>query len=273
MSHIAVDLKVIEVSAPAVARAAGVDPDRVLAGLVRLWHRCWSCKSDRITTIEAAGVFGGDRIEAVIAALEAFGLFQKLSDAVWRVKGADRYLRIQAGRSAGGKAASGNLKRGTKRPADSRQVPGSPPADSRQVPGLSPSTEHRAPNTEQKASAAKKPAAGVASRLQDLREALEADYAAVREGARYKHGGAKDTQALKELLPVAADEEIRGRWCHGLRAPSTAWASCSTFAQLGSKWNDLAAPLPEPPRPRFERFDPNEGIIRSGGPLDRESHS
>lgn len=58
--------------------------------------------------------------------------------------------------------------------------------------------------------------------------------------ASYKHGGAKDTLALKALLPIATDAEISDRWRAGLRA--SGWASCSTFAQLGSKWNDLAAP-------------------------------
>ena len=60
-------------------------------------------------------------------------------------------------------------------------------------------------------------------------------------GAAYKHGGPKDTLAIKALLPVATDDEIVAKWRMGLRA--TGWASCSTFAQLGSKWNDLAAPV------------------------------
>ncbi len=148
MSHIAVDLKVIEVKAPAVARAAGVDPDRVLAGLVRLWHRCWSLKTATIKPIELAGIFGGERVDGLILALAAFDLIEA-SEEVWRVKGADRYLRIQAGRIAGGKMAAGNLKRGQKTPAAPRLTPGSPPADSRLVSGLSPSTEHRTPNTEE----------------------------------------------------------------------------------------------------------------------------
>lgn len=69
------------------------------------------------------------------------------------MRGAEKYLRIQEGRARGGKAASGNLKRGNA-PAVPRLAPGSPPADSRLVPGLSPNTEHRTPSTEEKEEAA-----------------------------------------------------------------------------------------------------------------------
>jgi hypothetical protein len=63
--------------------------------------------------------------------------------------------------------------------------------------------------------------------------------------AKYKHGGAKDTLALKSLMAVAADEEIAGEWERALALPRGDWLSCSTFAQLGSKWNDLTAPEPK----------------------------
>lgn len=149
MSHIAVDLKVIEVDAPAAARAAGVNEDRVLGGLVRLWHRCWSKKTALISRLELLGVFGPDRADQLFEALVGFGLLETSESEGFRVKGADRYLRIQEGRSKGGKTASGNLKRGKKSPADSRLTPGSPPAHPRLVSGLSPSTEHRAPSTEE----------------------------------------------------------------------------------------------------------------------------
>ena len=72
-----------------------------------------------------------------------------------------------------------------------------------------------------------------------MTEALVDAYAHIR-GSAYSHGGAKDAQALKRLLPLAQDAEISRRWAHGLRA--TGWASCSTIAQLAAKWNDLAAP-------------------------------
>ena len=100
---------------------------------------------------------------------------------------------------------------------------------------LQPSPAQPSPTPEKLAG--KKPPAD--PRLLPLTTVLVADYAAIRFGT-YKHGGAKDALALKALLPIATDEEIRARWQQGLRA--TGWVSCSTFAQLGSKWNDLAAP-------------------------------
>ncbi len=68
---------------------------------------------------------------------------------------------------------------------------------------------------------------------------LVADYFAVR-GEAYKHGGARDTQALKSLIPIASDENIRERWCSALRR--TSYPLVSTFAQLAQKWPDLSAP-------------------------------
>jgi len=76
-------------------------------------------------------------------------------------------------------------------------------------------------------------------RLKPLTDALVADYEAIR-GEKYAHGGAKDTEALKRLLKVAPPEQIRAKWGPALQA--SGWASASTFAQLWSKWNDLAAP-------------------------------
>ncbi len=240
MNFIAVDLKVIEVKAPATARAADVEPDRVLGGLVRLWHLCWSSKSDKVSEIELAGIFGGSRIEQLIAALVGFELLEVVEDG-WRVKGADRYLRIQESRVAGGKmaAARGNLRRGNSSPASSQLAPSSLPAAPQLPPSLSPSTEHRTPIKDKKP-VAKKFATPVDPRLEPLKLALVADYETVRIGERYRHSGAPDTNGLKSLLPLATDEQIRSRWRDALRR--TEYPKVSTFAQLAQKWPDLAAP-------------------------------
>ena len=104
---------------------------------------------------------------------------------------------------------------------------------------LQPSPAQPSPTPAQKSIAGKKPPAD--PRLGPLQSWLIDVYAQERK-APYKHGGAKDVMALKALLPLATDAEISDRWRFGLRA--TGWASCSTFAQLGSKWNDLGAPVP-----------------------------
>ncbi|MBL8924149.1 MAG: hypothetical protein JNJ54_35165 [Myxococcaceae bacterium] len=161
-NYIALELKVIEVLAPQAARASGVHEDRVIAGLVRLYHRSWSLRSDRVSKLQLAGLFGGEALETLITALAEGGLLEA-GEADWRVKGADRYLRLHEARSKGGKAAAGNLKRGSNRPAAQPESqpgalpelkPGALPAGPRLEPGnspgsfpaLTPSTEHRTPN-------------------------------------------------------------------------------------------------------------------------------
>jgi hypothetical protein len=162
VSYIAFDLDALN-EAPAVARFAGVSEDLVIAGMARMWAWCFREKVDIATTGQVRGLFGTDLTEA----LTEFGYLEpdEHADGHWRVRGADRYLRVAEGRSKGGKAAaaSGNLKRGTKRDVEAvvaRMVevqaqltpstaPSSSPAGSQLTPRLSPSTEHRAPNTEE----------------------------------------------------------------------------------------------------------------------------
>lgn len=139
-NYIAVDLKVIEVLAPMVARAAGVSEDRALGGLVRLWHRCWSTTSDVVTESQLAGIFGGERISEVASALEA-DFLEPVADG-WRVRGAGRYLRLKESRRRG--ALKTNALRASKS-VRSESVEQRPLNDA-----LPPSTEHRAPNTELK---------------------------------------------------------------------------------------------------------------------------
>jgi hypothetical protein len=131
------------VAAPAIARGLGCDADRILAGLIRLWHRCWSLESDRITTVELGGVFGGRELSKTIEALVAHG-FLEPSEQVFRVRGGDRYLRLRDSRRRGGKAAASNLKRGTFPGSSAGTKPELSPG---RMPALSPNTEHRTPRT------------------------------------------------------------------------------------------------------------------------------
>ena len=236
MSHIAVDLKVIEVHAPAVARTMGEPVALTLGALSLLWHRCWSTKTSTISRIGLGGVFGMDRLDLRIEALVDAGFLEVVGDG-FRVRGAEKYLRIREGNSRGGKAASGNLKRGGGKPGGSRvgsrEGAGREPGEvSGSLPALTPSTEHRAPNTKEETSA---PAART-PRESDL---LIEDFKAVI-GSTYAWQGAKDGTAFADLRKHATLEEVRSRWRRGLAAPAEAWASCRTVAQLKSKWNDLA---------------------------------
>jgi hypothetical protein len=135
---IAVDLKVIEGLAAAVGRAGAMSEDAVLAGLVRLWHRCWADEADIFTGDEIAGMFAFDASRAdgsarAVGALVAFG-FLESKGPNWRVRGAARYLRLKASRRRGGQLAKRNLKRGQSpgsragdEPETSRDTPPAPP--------------------------------------------------------------------------------------------------------------------------------------------------
>lgn len=159
-SYIAVELDVLS-AAPNAARAAGVDEDTILGGLNRLWAYAFRAKRDVLHELEVRGCFA-TQVD-VLPTLRAFGWLADAPDGMLRVKGADRYLRISEARSKGGKAASGNLKRGNRQP---ELKPGSPPAAAGDQPGtssgsfpaLTPSSEHRTPNTttEEAAAAADK---------------------------------------------------------------------------------------------------------------------
>lgn len=98
--HIQVELKFLEVNAPGIARAVGVPIDRVIAGAVLLWHRCWSVGADTVTTGQLAGCFGGDRVVELAAALVDHGLLEELGEG-FRVRGAGRYLRLKKSLSEG----------------------------------------------------------------------------------------------------------------------------------------------------------------------------
>ena len=208
MSHIAVDLKVIEVHAPAVARGAGVSEDRVLAGLVRLWHRCWSTKAVAVTEVEIAGAFGPERLSELIRSMETEFL-RKQADGTFHVCGADQYLRIREGHSKGGHASKSNLIPGGKKrsapaerqPKGSRDQAETPP---RQSSALPPSTEHRAPSTEQKTPAPPDP------RHRPLVAALCSVWKQ-RHPDEYPFGP-RDAKVVKNLLALAEPDAIEAAW-------------------------------------------------------------
>lgn len=178
MSHIAVELKVIEVYAPMVARAVGEPIAATLGGLNLLWHRCWSTKSATITRIGLAGIFGMENLDLRCEAMVDAG-FLEVVDAGFRVRGAEKYLRVREGNSKGGKAASGNLKRGVSRPGaepgrsrgGAGEEPGVVPGS---MPALTPSTEHRAPNTEHQKEEAPPPRQPVVAAFEIVPPNLEA---------------------------------------------------------------------------------------------------
>jgi hypothetical protein len=141
MPYLAFDLDAMA-RAEAAARSIGIPDTLVKGGLLNLWMHCFKEETDRVTVPQVAGFFG---VVPIAAPLVAFGFLDEEGDR-YRVKGADRYLRIVQGRRKGGQKTAGNLKKGATKPGQSRDRAGEV---SRLAPGLSPSTEHRAPNTEE----------------------------------------------------------------------------------------------------------------------------
>lgn len=232
VSYIAFELDALNV-VPDVAAASGLSPGDVAHGLLKLWAWCFRNKTATVTDVHLSGFF----TKPVGESLEAFG-FVVRDDLAWRVKGADRYLRVAEGRRKGGLAAAKNLIPGGFRqprggaegkprgkPRSSREAA---EADAGLMLGLSPSTEHRAPNELH------------AGRTKPLTERLVATFAQVR-GSKYAFGGIEDATGIKRLLEWGTDDEIDRRWRLAL-SKGQDWPGTSSIAQLASakRWNDLA---------------------------------
>lgn len=147
MSYIAFDLDALNV-APAVARAAGVAENDVIAGLIRMWAWCFREESDAITAIQVRGHFGSDCSEALVA----FGFLAPESGS-FRVRGAARYLRVKTAQREA--AARTNQRRVTVRQSaqstDDAPValPDGTPHGGLTLLHRTPNTEHRTPSTEE----------------------------------------------------------------------------------------------------------------------------
>ena len=152
MPYIAFDLDALK-HVPDGARAAGIAEAAYGYGLVRLWAYCWTEKTETVSETHLRGFFGGG---AVGPALVAFGHLE-LNPAGYRVRGAEKYLRVSEARARGGRAAKANLVPGF-HPKSSREGAGGPaggPAGAQPVvstgstPALTPTpdTRHPTPDT------------------------------------------------------------------------------------------------------------------------------
>lgn len=162
MSYLAFDLDALKM-VPDCARSSGLSEAELGYGLVRLWSYCWTVKTDRVKPAHLGGFFGGPDRSALICALIAFEFLEGDAEGNYRVRGADRYLRITDAQSRGGKRAKNNLRRGTSKPEVEPGtspgclpgVAGEQPEVSREsAPALTPNTEHRTPSSELTAAAA-----------------------------------------------------------------------------------------------------------------------
>lgn len=284
-----------------VARAAKVDGGAIAYGLLRMWTWGFRAKSSTVTDTGIAGFFGQSS-EALIDGLVTFGFLEPLPEGGYRIRGSSRYLsQSKAGKVRASQATrSGGKFEASDRPASHQRQPATnqrptsdspaahqpetsdPPATDQ--PHQSPNTNHQSPlkafagmtpagapealeltaPTDQPTHPKKPKATPTDPRLGPLTERLAREYEEAR-GVPYAHGGAKDTQALKSLLPLGDDDEISARWQWAIKQPITAWCCVSSFAQLRHKWNDIAASAnPAQPRGSLHVVRHFEGDILRG---------
>ena len=128
MSYIAFDLDALNV-VESVAKAAGsTNADAVAHGLLKLWAWCFREGTDRVSDLHLSGFFG----RGTGPALQAFGFVESLDGETWRVRGADRYLKVREAQRLGGKKG----RDGQKARVDPRSTPGSTPGSTRSRPGV-----------------------------------------------------------------------------------------------------------------------------------------
>lgn len=207
MSYLAVDLDALNVM-PDVASAAGITPGAVAHGLLKLWAWCFREEVEVVSEVHLRGFFGVDAGPA----LEAFGFLSR-HDRAWRVRGAQRYLRVKQAQREGGKKGRAKSSSQVGRPQISTSAPQQPPLQGPPQPPpqgpdsplhRTPNTEHRAPNTE------KDPRVAVATPRVTVEEAR----ALVQEGLYGKPTGelfepqpTKPSPPLKSKPPKAPKPE------------------------------------------------------------------
>lgn len=90
-----------------VAGLCNIPYQMVTGGLVAMWFHCWKEGKDRVTAVQLRSFFGGSD---VAAGLVDFGFLERVDGETFRVRGAQRYLRIKLTRaeagSRGGKATA-----------------------------------------------------------------------------------------------------------------------------------------------------------------------
>lgn len=239
-------------SASDLARAVGISDNDCLGGLVRFWHH--AIRDNR--RIKENSHIDTETLQAVTLQcwgrdvpakhLEIAGFLAKDETGGWRVRGMSRYIeseekreKMRALASRGGQASAQakskrTLKRTLKRTVEhSSSVP---PSDSQAYRQAIGNQDGRRETGDEIRDIEKKHA----SRPRDeLADALCASFLSETQKA-YKPSKA-DWIQLSSLKATETPSEIAVRWTRGLRnAKSGAFPGVSTFAQLASKWNDLA---------------------------------
>lgn len=225
---------------PLVARAVGMSVAEVGWGLLELWEHVWMAGTDTVTELVLSGCIGPS--DPLREALVAFGFLERLEGGAWRVKGTDRYSKAEEARSRGGKAAAGNLRRGSvsgaSSPAGSRLLPGCPPAEPRLQPGTSPGSAPGKPITDNQEPILTTTPPTPSKQMPHSTPLVErvAEVFEAERGARYAPTFA-DEQAGRALLAKGSEDEVLRRWAIGLRAR---YPACNGLPDLLRNWNAYA---------------------------------
>jgi hypothetical protein len=227
MSYIAFDLDALNVSRD-VGAAAGVPEERITHGLLRMWAWCFREKTDTVQAIQVQGFFGTSAAPALVA----FG-FLAPAGADFRVRGAERYLRISDRQKKAGTARA--LVAGRLAGRFTSQSPATDQPVTSHGPALTPSTEHRAPSTFKGSAVLTEPPPKPPRKVKptDPRHAplvarLVEAFADDRE-APYPFGP-RDAKVVSSLLARAEPDVIVAAWERALRHQG--FPSVATLAQL-----------------------------------------
>lgn len=288
MSYVAFDLDALN-KAPHVARAIGCVEDTILGGLIRLWAHCFREAREVVAEIEVQGLFGVDAKDALVA----FGFLETVENG-FRVKGADRYLRVTEGRKKGGQNSKHNLVpgakqkqianelRGESQPRVSRE-PGEDKGEEQAMESLaSVSPFHRTPIKLETSKDVSTGVAGEKKKKAQKEKAKAQDVAqehfigiswadAVKtlfelfeklRGAKYAPTG-RDFAALEAMAKRTQGDfaEVSRRWVNALRS---GFPVVGELWQLEQKFNQFAAGE----KPKTQAEDPNQGILRQPEKID-----
>ena len=255
-----------------VARALDLPVATLGWGYWELLEHVWERKEASVTALVLAACFGAD--PRIPPALVEFGFlvaraegWELCADEAARLLGGHRQ-RVAAGKAratSGTRSAGGRLQRATSGgPANNQRDTSGTPADGagkENRPAVAVVASVSAdPQTYKAQKAPLQHSATATADPPGWKELVDALFAAFEadRGVKYDPSG-KDWKALKGLVRHGAPEVLR-RWKIGLQARYA--ARCSTFWDLGQRWNACAAPeANQGPSRGNSGVDPNGGIM------------
>lgn len=202
MPYLSFDLDAME-HCPLVAASCGRTPGAVAWGLLQMWRYCWREEIAVVTELQVGAFFSAtDDRGAVLTALEQFSFLERCDEGL-KVRGVDKYLRVQKARRDGGKKgrAASTSKRGvsgsTLRSAQGQlKVSSSSPLGSAQA--LSASSEQRTANSRLESLRKKSAEPETTSEHHDAIRKCSNEFEAAGNGKLAMDG--RDGKAIKELL-------------------------------------------------------------------------